>query len=63
MVQDPSGNTHVVELGTYIGKNWAQVSEITRVGIVVREEFETSDGELLVTKKTLPLRGGLLPAD
>ena len=59
MVVDPTGEHYVVEIGDYIGKKWGQVSKIERERIEVTEEYESSDGDLLVTKKSLtPSDGG-----
>jgi type IV pilus assembly protein PilP len=59
LVEDPTGAAYVVEVGDYIGKHWGQVSEISDGQIVVSEEFQSSDGDLLVTNKKLQLRGGV----
>jgi type IV pilus assembly protein PilP len=59
LVEDPTGAAYVVEVGDYIGKHWGQVSEINDEQIVVSEEFQSSDGDLLVTNKKLQLRGGV----
>jgi type IV pilus assembly protein PilP len=47
MVEDPEGVGHVVEIGTYIGKNWGKVTEITSNKILVNEEYLTVDGSLV----------------
>lgn len=48
MVEDPEMVGHVVEIGTYIGKNWGKVTQITSDKIVVTEEYLTVDGTLVV---------------
>lgn len=48
LVEDPTGEGHVVELGTYIGKNWGKVTQITSHVVVVTEEYLTPDGALVV---------------
>ena len=47
LVEDPTGEHHVVKIGTYIGKNWGKVTEITRRCVVVKEEFLSMDGNLI----------------
>ena len=37
-----------MEIGTYIGKNWGKVTQISPTEVVVTEEFQTIDGELVV---------------
>lgn len=48
LVQDPEGTGHVMELGTYIGRNWGKVTQIGENEVVVTEEYQTIDGELVV---------------
>jgi len=48
LVEDPDGVGHVMEIGTYIGKNWGKVTQISPTEVVVTEEFQTIDGELVV---------------
>lgn len=55
MVQDPEGTGHVVQTGTYIGKNWGKVSAITSTSVVITEEFTNIDGELVTNQLTLDL--------
>lgn len=50
LVEDPERVGHVVEIGTYIGKNWGKVTQITSSGVVVTEEYQTIDGELVVNE-------------
>ena len=49
---------HVLELGTYIGKNWGKVTQITSGEVIVTEEYQTLDGELVVNPQTLNLPVG-----
>ena len=58
LVQDPDGMGHVLELGTYIGKNWGKVTQITSGEVIVTEEYQTLDGELVVNPQTLNLPVG-----
>lgn len=58
LVEDPAGVGHVMEIGTYIGKNWGKVTQITPTQVMVTEEYQTIDGELVVN--TLPMA---LPVD
>ena len=48
LVEDPDSVGHVMEIGTYIGKNWGKVTQITSSEVVVTEEYQTIDGELVV---------------
>jgi len=48
LVEDPDDVGHVMEIGTYIGKNWGKVTQITSSEVVVTEEYQTIDGELVV---------------
>jgi type IV pilus assembly protein PilP len=50
---DPEGTGHVVRLGTYVGRNWGKVTNISETGIVVTEEYQTLDGELVVNPVTV----------
>lgn len=58
MVEDPEHVGHVIETGTYIGKNWGKVSQITSTAVIVTEEYQTLDGELVTNQITIGL-----PAD
>lgn len=55
LVHDPEGIGHVVEIGTYIGKNWGKVTQITSSGVVITEEYQTMDGELVVNEIPMKL--------
>ncbi len=55
MVVDPEGESHVLELGTYIGKAWGKVTDITAEAVVVTEEYQTVEGELVTEQVTLTL--------
>ena len=61
LVEDPDNVGHVMEIGTYIGKNWGKVTQITSSEVVVTEEYQTIDGELVVNpiRLMLPVDGGL----
>jgi type IV pilus assembly protein PilP len=48
LVEDPTGEGWVMEIGTYIGKNWGKVTQITSDVVVVTEEYQTMDGRLVV---------------
>lgn len=56
LVKDPDGEGHVMELGTYVGKNWGKVTSIDECVVVVTEEYQTRDGELMITPISLRLR-------
>jgi type IV pilus assembly protein PilP len=57
LVEDPERIGHVMEIGTYIGKNWGKVTQITSTDVVVTEEYQTIDGELVVNpiRMTMPV--------
>lgn len=57
LVQDPEGVGHVMEIGTYIGKNWGKVTQINSSEVVVTEEFQTMEGELVVNNINMTLPG------
>lgn len=59
LVEDPDRVGHVMEIGTYIGKNWGKVTQITSTEVVVTEEYQTIDGELVVNpiRMTMPVNG------
>lgn len=48
LVEDPEGVGHVMERGTYIGRNWGKVTQINPEYVVVTEEYQTIDGDLSV---------------
>jgi type IV pilus assembly protein PilP len=58
LVEDPDHVGHVMEIGTYIGKNWGKVTQITSSEVVVTEEYQTMDGELVVNPIRLSLPVG-----
>ena len=55
LVEDPDGMGHVLEVGTYIGKNWGKVTLVTSKEVIVTEEYQTLDGELVVNNHSLTL--------
>ncbi len=55
LVEDPEGVGHVVEIGTYIGRNWGRVTKITEDAVTVTEEYQTPEGELVVNNINLTL--------
>lgn len=55
MVQDPVATGHVIEVGTYIGKNWGKVTAITSDSVIITEEYQTIDGELVTNQLALEL--------
>ena len=59
LVEDPEGIGHVMEIGTYIGRNWGKVTQITAGEVVVTEEYQTLDGELVVN----PIKMTLVASD
>ena len=59
LVRDPTGDEHVVEIGDYIGTNWAQVSAIDRDSIVLEEKLQRNDGDRLVIERRLNVSGAM----
>ena len=55
IVGDPDKKNHIVEIGTYIGKNWGKVTEVTSGSIVITEEYQTIEGELMTEQKVMSL--------
>ena len=55
LVVDPEGGSHILEIGTYIGKHWGKVTRITSEEVVVTEEYTTFDGELVVNDHRMAL--------
>ncbi len=55
MVEDPEDASHVLELGTYIGRNWGKVSQVTADSVIITEEYQTIEGELVTEQVTLSL--------
>ena len=54
-MEDPEGVGHVMEIGTYIGRNWGKVTQVTSGEVVVTEEYQTIDGELVVNNISMTL--------
>ena len=55
LVEDPERTGHVMEIGTYVGRNWGKVTQITGSEVVVTEEFQTLGGDLVVNTIRLKL--------
>ncbi len=55
MVEDPESTGHVIEVGTYIGKNWGKVTQINSGSVIITEEYQTIDGELVTNQIVLEL--------
>lgn len=53
LVEDPDGNGHVLEVGTYIGTKWGKVESIEDRLVIVMEELQTVDGQLVQKKHEL----------
>ncbi len=57
LMEDPDAVGHVAEIGTYVGRNWGKITMITSGEVVVTEEYQTIDGELVVTNISMRLPG------
>ena len=55
MVEDPENQNHVLEIGTYIGRNWGKVTQVTSDSVVITEEYQTIEGELVTEQVALAL--------
>jgi len=58
MVLAPDNSVHVVQMGTYVGRYWGRVTEITTDSIVVREEWMRLDNELVTREHSLTIKQG-----
>ena len=58
LVEDPEGDGHVVEIGTYVGTKWGKVETIDEGVVTITEELQTVDGQLVVKKQELRLNVG-----
>ncbi|MCB9762704.1 MAG: pilus assembly protein PilP [Alphaproteobacteria bacterium] len=56
LLMDPEHGSHVVEPGTYVGRNWGKVTAITSEGVIVTEEYMDIQGNLVTHKIEIPLR-------
>jgi len=54
MVEDTGGKGYILTVGTRVGKNQGQVTQITSAGVVVSEKHEASDGK--IKTREVPLR-------
>jgi type IV pilus assembly protein PilP len=57
LLEDPGGGSHVVELGSYVGKQWGRVTHIESDAVVITEEYLGRDDQLV----THPIRLKLGP--
>ncbi len=48
LLEDPSGASHVVELGAYVGDRWGRVTHIESGSVVVTEEYLSGSEQLVV---------------
>lgn len=53
MLLAPDNSVHVVQIDTYVGRNWGRVSEITTDSVVVREEWMINGSELVTREHNL----------
>lgn len=58
LMEDPEGMGHVVEIGTYVGKKWGKVTQITSNQLIVTEEYLTPDGALVVNPIEITMQTG-----
>ncbi len=55
MVEDSTGKGYILSLGTRVGKNQGQVTQITSAGVVITEKVEGADGKLRTLQTPLRL--------
>jgi len=55
MVEDPTGEGHILQIGSRIGKNGGRITRITNVAIIVIEEFRAPTGERVRVPITVKL--------
>ena len=55
MVEDPTGEGHILQIGSRIGKNGGRVTRITNLAIIVIEEFRAPTGERVRVPITVKL--------
>ncbi len=56
IIQDPTGKTHMIKVGTIIGKHWGKVIKIKKNEVVVHEELlDPSTGQRRSREISLPL--------
>lgn len=55
LVEDPERVGWVIEIGSYLGKNWGKVTGINSSEVIVTEEYQTIDGELVVNNISIKL--------
>ena len=61
LVEDPSGNTHSLKIGTIIGRNWGKVVKIRKDEVVVNEDFtDPSTGKHRTNQIRLKLKVGTI---
>ncbi len=48
LLEDPSGGSHVVEIGSYVGNSWGRVTHIESGSVVVTEEYLDGHEALVV---------------
>jgi len=56
MLLAPDDTAHVVETGTYVGKNWGRVTAITQLQVVITEEWLRDEGHLITREHALDLK-------
>ena len=55
LVEDPSGTTSILQVGSPLGRADGRVAEISQDGVEIVEEFRSSTGEVLALSHTLTL--------
>jgi type IV pilus assembly protein PilP len=55
MVEDSTGKGYILSLGTRVGKNQGQVTQITSAGVIITEKVEGADGKLRTLETPLRL--------
>jgi len=63
VLRDPDGADHEVSVGTVVGYNWGVASSMVCPELVVTEEFQTAEGETVVSEARLQIRGEVTAPD
>ena len=55
LVVDPSGTSHTLRVGTYVGRDWGKVTAIAETSVTVLEEYRLVDGTLVSNRVVMQL--------
>jgi type IV pilus assembly protein PilP len=55
MLEDAAGKGFVLREGTYVGRNSGRVTKIMKEKVVIEEEFEDTQGKIVIFTRELKL--------